>query len=104
MIRRPPRSTLFPYTTLFRSGLVSAIPVVGTVAGLGLDWYGTEKIDQKFKSGIYGKSNKTNLKSSGKSNLTKTPDVTDIYNDDNDFNSIYSQNSINNQDFGKDRK
>src|SRR5258705_7232156 len=23
MIRRPPRSTLFPYTTLFRSGLVS---------------------------------------------------------------------------------
>src|SRR5690242_21296803 len=27
MIRRPPRSTLFPYTTLFRSGLV----------GLGLE-------------------------------------------------------------------
>src|SRR5256885_6697725 len=25
MIRRPPRSTLFPYTTLFRSGL-SAVP------------------------------------------------------------------------------
>src|SRR3712207_7018765 len=24
MIRRPPRSTLFPYTTLFRSGLVVA--------------------------------------------------------------------------------
>src|SRR5256885_8076417 len=24
MIRRPPRSTLFPYTTLFRSGLVAA--------------------------------------------------------------------------------
>src|SRR2546422_1209143 len=24
MIRRPPRSTLFPYTTLFRSGLVYA--------------------------------------------------------------------------------
>src|SRR3712207_8165465 len=23
MIRRPPRSTLFPYTTLFRSGLLS---------------------------------------------------------------------------------
>src|SRR5258707_8252145 len=27
MIRRPPRSTLFPYTTLFRSLIVSAIPV-----------------------------------------------------------------------------
>src|SRR5258707_4188822 len=25
MIRRPPRSTLFPYTTLFRSNLVDAI-------------------------------------------------------------------------------
>src|SRR3712207_9195921 len=25
MIRRPPRSTLFPYTTLFRSGLVETI-------------------------------------------------------------------------------
>src|SRR2546427_10865181 len=24
MIRRPPRSTLFPYTTLFRSGLAAA--------------------------------------------------------------------------------
>src|SRR3712207_7853532 len=27
MIRRPPRSTLFPYTTLFRSGLVVAGPM-----------------------------------------------------------------------------
>src|SRR5256885_3898058 len=26
MIRRPPRSTLFPYTTLFRSGCTSACP------------------------------------------------------------------------------
>src|SRR3712207_8115145 len=25
MIRRPPRSTLFPYTTLFRSGVFSSI-------------------------------------------------------------------------------
>src|SRR3712207_8727852 len=35
MIRRPPRSTLFPYTTLFRSRLQQAEPVqegrVGTV-------------------------------------------------------------------------
>src|SRR2546427_5737665 len=27
MIRRPPRSTLFPYTTLFRSELVHHLPV-----------------------------------------------------------------------------
>src|SRR5256885_4202898 len=37
MIRRPPRSTLFPYTTLFRSALVQAmlvaLPCVTTHAG-----------------------------------------------------------------------
>src|SRR3712207_722909 len=31
MIRRPPRSTLFPYTTLFRSSLDSVITAVGMV-------------------------------------------------------------------------
>src|SRR3712207_7453289 len=29
MIRRPPRSTLFPYTTLFRSGWGPALGVLG---------------------------------------------------------------------------
>src|SRR3712207_7029105 len=29
MIRRPPRSTLFPYTTLFRSPILAAIPPIG---------------------------------------------------------------------------
>src|SRR2546430_17479782 len=35
MIRRPPRSTLFPYTTLFRSGLPVAVarPLVGVLRG-----------------------------------------------------------------------
>src|SRR5260370_14037236 len=32
MIRRPPRSTLFPYTTLFRSELPSAVAVIGWMA------------------------------------------------------------------------
>src|SRR3712207_8908873 len=31
MIRRPPRSTLFPYTTLFRSGRVAGLLGVGGV-------------------------------------------------------------------------
>src|SRR2546427_13219834 len=37
MIRRPPRSTLFPYTTLFRSVLVlrGAIPATGVEHGGG---------------------------------------------------------------------
>src|SRR3712207_8947891 len=32
MIRRPPRSTLFPYTTLFRSYLLLLVPI-GALAG-----------------------------------------------------------------------
>src|SRR3712207_5949233 len=34
MIRRPPRSTLFPYTTLFRSSLGLRTPVEGGLNGL----------------------------------------------------------------------
>src|SRR3712207_7533200 len=42
MIRRPPRSTLFPYTTLFRSGLLDAVLpgedfVEAEAAGLAVD-------------------------------------------------------------------
>src|SRR5438034_6256644 len=35
MIRRPPRSTLFPYTTLFRSGAARAAGVVRPVVRRG---------------------------------------------------------------------
>src|SRR2546430_6547422 len=35
MIRRPPRSTLFPYTTLFRSARVPFSPRLGTPPGTG---------------------------------------------------------------------
>src|SRR3990170_2532329 len=31
MIRRPPRSTLFPYTTLFRSGMAGGMILVGVL-------------------------------------------------------------------------
>src|SRR2546429_9189129 len=31
MIRRPPRSTLFPYTTLFRSGRLALVPAAAIV-------------------------------------------------------------------------
>src|SRR5256714_7827751 len=36
MIRRPPRSTLFPYTTLFRSFLISCLIWLDLVASLPL--------------------------------------------------------------------
>src|SRR2546422_2746060 len=35
MIRRPPRSTLFPYTTLFRSATVDSERLVGDLVGHG---------------------------------------------------------------------
>src|SRR3712207_7066409 len=38
MIRRPPRSTLFPYTTLFRSAFVPYL-VAAVVAWYGLCWF-----------------------------------------------------------------
>src|SRR5437868_8012078 len=37
MIRRPPRSTLFPYTTLFRSHPVEGVPHVGSDRSLEAD-------------------------------------------------------------------
>src|SRR2546430_7956066 len=43
MIRRPPRSTLFPYTTLFRSsGLLPALQSSGTRWHLGSNQIGAE--------------------------------------------------------------
>src|SRR5256885_12200195 len=40
MIRRPPRSTLFPYTTLFRSGTTAVCASLrSTHAGSGMDCF-----------------------------------------------------------------
>src|SRR5712664_4469390 len=36
MIRRPPRSTLFPYTTLFRSGIRKGLKLLGTPCATAL--------------------------------------------------------------------
>src|SRR2546430_6964575 len=35
MIRRPPRSTLFPYTTLFRSAVLWVLTALSVLAGAG---------------------------------------------------------------------
>src|SRR5256885_8048050 len=50
MIRRPPRSTLFPYTTLFRSAWTDAIERVRKLRRLGLpskSWQRTFDQDRK---------------------------------------------------------
>src|SRR5256885_15868196 len=49
MIRRPPRSTLFPYTTLFRSGSADGLALALLVAGfeatvVELSWYGDRNV------------------------------------------------------------
>src|SRR2546426_8999004 len=51
MIRRPPRSTLFPYTTLFRSEQAAAVPwtaVVDKVTSVFID--ATEAITAVYPS------------------------------------------------------
>src|SRR3712207_8369725 len=47
MIRRPPRSTLFPYTTLFRSDVVAAI---GPSISFDAFEVGPEVLDQFVKA------------------------------------------------------
>src|SRR5256885_11187021 len=59
MIRRPPRSTLFPYTTLFRSAYSSnsnrCLPLGGRTPRIGLvqDWnelaLGQNRVQARFK-------------------------------------------------------
>src|SRR2546422_6108287 len=45
MIRRPPRSTLFPYTTLFRSEYTMT-PEQRAERGVGMEGFGGPAIDQ----------------------------------------------------------
>src|SRR2546427_4691096 len=58
MIRRPPRSTLFPYTTLFRSqNFGGPAQIVGT-SGIGLNlspgFYAGYRFQHFSAAGIYG--------------------------------------------------
>src|SRR5256885_11525398 len=47
MIRRPPRSTLFPYTTLFRS---AAVPTASGCCGAAGSWNCSSTIGWSFRS------------------------------------------------------
>src|SRR5258708_27540721 len=51
MIRRPPRSTLFPYTTLFRSGIKQAAPAENLGAQLCTICADSEKLLQQYGNG-----------------------------------------------------
>src|SRR3712207_8321580 len=54
MIRRPPRSTLFPYTTLFRSDVVHRVggPVDADLGHAQLDLIGLELLDEDLPQGL----------------------------------------------------
>src|SRR5438067_13922937 len=65
MVRRPPRSTLFPYTTLFRSLIVDACQVVGQMpvdaAALGCHFLcGTARKFLRGPRGLDRKSTRLN--------------------------------------------
>src|SRR3712207_7958135 len=49
MIRRPPRSTLFPYTTLFRSTVegiaILVVLLINAVTGFILEWNAQQSMD-----------------------------------------------------------
>src|SRR3989442_6564541 len=62
MIRRPPRSTLFPYTTLFRSIWASATTIHMEGLGLGTGLPATAFIDRDGQ--IVGDRKSTRLNSS----------------------------------------
>src|SRR5437667_11658920 len=57
MIRRPPRSTLFPYTTLFRSGVDS---VLHTDPGVGLGKHSGRDSNQAYPAMRDRKSTRLN--------------------------------------------
>src|SRR2546430_13360303 len=46
MIRRPPRSTLFPYTTLFRSGLLACSMIMGVARSSGIRLVGGSMVGE----------------------------------------------------------
>src|SRR5688572_33505665 len=69
MIRRPPRSTLFPYTTLFRSrGLTSRIRHAYSVGGRsdnaasagGIRWRHTPRVNEPLRKDVDRKSTRLN--------------------------------------------
>src|SRR2546427_7779924 len=64
MIRRPPRSTLFPYTTLFRSHFTRAAAKEFGARGISVTAVGPGPMDTPFFYGQEGDRKSTRLNSS----------------------------------------
>src|SRR3989449_5423621 len=64
MIRRPPRSTLFPYTTLFRSIATGAIRQIGPAKVMTITSTYDHRVIQGAESGMFLDRKSTRLNSS----------------------------------------
>src|SRR5258708_32082073 len=67
MIRRPPRSTLFPYTTLFRS-------VQDRGAGLALDEFSRQMLRQRHAAASGGRTRQAPDRSEEHTSELQSPD------------------------------
>src|SRR5258708_17603892 len=70
MIRRPPRSTLFPYTTLFRSLLNCSVTTLGAIAGLTMRAY----IDRPEGRELYARIVRPAIRSEEHTSELQSPD------------------------------
>src|SRR2546422_1844615 len=70
MIRRPPRSTLFPYTTLFRSVLAGT--VLAVVAGPVIVWKRHELYDYYVINTVIGEDKEVRAKEFGVVSRTRS--------------------------------
>src|SRR3712207_7142758 len=83
MIRRPPRSTLFPYTTLFRSSAATRLPafsptdlgeslvtiLIWAMVGIAL-WHFAVLVPDRFWGGIIGADRKSTRLNSSHANIS----------------------------------
>src|SRR5256885_10457271 len=53
MLRRPPRSTLFPYPPLFRSIVVAGLTAFYMFRLIGLTFWGTSRVDPAVEPNIH---------------------------------------------------
>src|SRR2546430_3681072 len=59
MIRRPPRSTLFPYTTLFRSPSIDGLEddLASVINGVVIEWINGQRRSEEHTSELQSQSN-----------------------------------------------
>src|SRR5260221_8876507 len=82
MIRRPPRSTLFPYTTLFRSVAERSVPAVGSLRWLVRDVTERKRLEKEQARWMLGRAKaqaarRFEILAEASSLLVSSPDVED---------------------------